>query len=72
VYQPNSLRFDVKSMYCDGGTVGVETLVNATTNTGRPYEDVDYISIFTVSYGGRIRFIREYVDGIKAIKAHFE
>ncbi|MET0984576.1 MAG: nuclear transport factor 2 family protein [Steroidobacteraceae bacterium] len=70
-YVPGQTKFDITALYVDDPYVVMEFTINAITATGRPYNDVKYISVITIE-GGKIKYAREYPDALAAKAGHLD
>jgi len=70
-YIPGQTTFKITAMYIADPVVVFETTINATTAKGRKMEDAKYISIMTIE-NGKIKYVREYPDALKAKAAHLD
>lgn len=60
VFDPGSLRIDVRNVFVEGDTAVVEWIANATSG-GRPYLDSSYCLVLRIA-DGLIREARQYFD----------
>jgi len=70
LYQTDSVKFDITAIVAEDPMVFMSFVMNARTNSGKDWKDVNYVS--TIKFeGGKIKTIHEFPDTLKAKNVHF-
>lgn len=70
LYDTKSVKFDITSIVAEDPMVVMSFVMNAKTNQGRDWKDVNYVS--TIKFeNGKIKTIAEFADTLKAKNVHF-
>jgi ketosteroid isomerase-like protein len=70
-YIPGQTKMNITNIYIADPVVIAEVSIDAVTATGRSMQDAKYISLITVD-DGKITYVREYPDALKAKAAHLD